>query len=238
MFLLAALGAAPAAAGWNAGAGVIVADRPYAGQPRKFIPLPMVSYRGPRFSVQGPHAAYKVWGFGPFGASVLLEYRFDGFDADDSPALSGMATRRGTLEGGLELKLPVPLPGRLMFNVALRGDLLSAHDGAYLNAGLSRRFAAGAVSLIPSAGATLRNGPVNRYYYGVRPEEARAGRPAYAPGASASPRLGLTVLWKTGESWAATLAARTTLLDGAIQASPIVSRSTLSNVFLALIHTF
>ena len=70
-------------------------------------------------------------------------------------------------------------------------DVGSASRGYEARLGYGYEWRSGPWSLRPDVSVSWRDAKLNNYYYGVRANEAIAGRAAYAPGAGTQAQLGL-----------------------------------------------
>lgn len=207
--------------GWTAGLGAIYITRAYKASDDRFVPLPFLSYRGPRLVVLGPRASYTLIQAGPVKASVAVAWRFAGYDPDDSRFLNGMEKRRDTLEAGASSEMK--LPAQFSLQADWRVDTLGRHNGYETAVGLRRAFQAGRFRLVPVAEWTYLSSNLADTYYGVRPSEATALRPAYRPGPAQTLSTGITVFYRTRENVSLLLGWRITRLPNELTDSPIVS---------------
>lgn len=76
------------------------------------------------------------------------------------------------------------------------------------------------------------------HYYGVRPEEARPGRPVYEPGSTLNGRLQLQAFYSLAPRWMLVGFLRLESLGREIEDSPIVEDSTSYFGLLALTYRF
>jgi outer membrane protein len=90
----------------------------------------------------------------------------------------------------------------------------------------------------PSAFLAFRNRQLNDYYYGVRPEEARPDRPAYAPGNGLQAWLGVYASYQLTEGWRLIAGGGVTLLDRDVADSPIVKSAVLPTGYLGAAYDF
>src|SRR5258708_34830646 len=68
----------------------------------------------------------------------------------------------------------------------------------------------------------MRNGVLNDYYYGVRPDEATPERPAYTARAGILPELGVWGAYGLTERWSLVLGYTISRLPSSISDSPVV----------------
>ena len=216
------------------GVGVVVNQSPYERGGSRVVAIPALTYVGKRVSLLGTSAQLRLGSLGPAQMRAQVRYSFERFDTD-SDELAGLERRRDTVMGGAGMR--VALPAGLALDLLGETDLLDRHGGQRATAGLARSWRLAGIDLTPVAGVEWLGSATAAHRYGVSEGEARDDRPAYEPGSTLSGILGLGAQYTIGT--ATTLMARgsLTLLDTAIQDSPIVVRDTLFSVFLALSYS-
>ncbi len=161
-----------------------------------------------------------------FGAGVRIH---GGWRPDDDPNLQGMETRRSSLDGYLNA---VWRTAPVTVGVHYYHDVLDANRGDAASLRLSRRFKAGKyLSLTPSIGVEWQNSRRVNYYYGVRPEEALPGRPAYTGTETVNTNAGLAAGYRLTESWLLSAGAFLTRYGSGITDSPIVVKRSSTTVY-------
>jgi len=227
--LLAVVAAAPVAAQgppptglrWSLGLGAISSPKPYRGADAELRVIPFLEATYGRLSFQGIRVGYTLVDGEELDLAVRARYRFAGYEADDSPFLAGMADRRGSVDGGLALEWR---RGRFGLAASAFADLLGRSDGAELavDASWAQPLAGRKLLLTPSLGLEWQNAGLVDYYYGVRPEEALPGRPAYEGEAMLTTRASLALLWRAAPRIAVLALVRADRLDDDVRSSPIV----------------
>ena len=206
--------------GWSIGVGAISSPEPYIGADDEILVIPVLSVTAGRFSFRGIGASWQLGEWGGFEAEALLRARFGGFEEDDSPFLEGMEDRRFSADLGLELSWEGELVGvRLVPAV----DVLDRSGGAEVALELFTPIQLGPVRLEPRAGAAWQSSGLVDYYYGVRPGEARPGRPAYRPGSTVNGTVGLFVFAPLADRVTFQSFIRFERLGSEIEDSPIVA---------------
>lgn len=204
------------------GAGAIVSSKPYRGVDPKIYPVPMFGYEGERFYLRGVGGGYRLlhkgrWSFGP-----VLQPRFDGYEEDDSRDLAGMDDRDLTLDGGVAMTWRT---NRGLLGVSWVTDLLGKHDGQELEFSYTAVLSHGGFDFIPSVGLRYKTDKLVDYYYGVKSDEVRAGRPAYEADEAMDPFVRLAVRRKLVGKWSLLGAVQCEWFDSEIKDSPIVDQS-------------
>lgn len=209
--------------GWSIGVGAISSPEPYIGADDEILVIPVLSVTAGRFSFRGIGAAWKIGEWGDFEAEALLRARFGGFEEEDSPFLEGMEDRRFSADLGLELSWEGE---RVGVRLVPAMDVLDRSGGAEVALELFTPIQLGPVRLEPRAGAAWQSSDLVDYYYGVRPGEARPGRPAYRPGSTVNGTVGLFAFAPLADRVSLQSFLRFEKLGGEIEDSPIVDDAT------------
>lgn len=206
---------------WSLGLGLVVQQHPYVGVGTRILPFPFVSYRNDNFFIEGLSAGYIVWHGRGMSLAITLSPRLGGYKASDSPALSGMANRNFTLDGGVAATLHRRWG---MLRLSGRSDLLGVYNGQILDLSYGMPLPVGRWHVMPSIGVRWQSSNLVDYYYGVTATEARPGRPAYRPGAATDPYFKLSVFSPAVDHWRLFASAGVEALDASITRSPIVAK--------------
>jgi outer membrane protein len=142
---------------------------------------------------------------GSLRVGLAVEPRF-GWESEAGTRVEGMEKRDFSIEGGPNIQWGTPAG---VFYASFYQDLGGASDAStaqvqFIRALVGRQ----ALRLNGLIGLQWFSARSNDYYFGVRPGEARPGRPAYSPSASVSVQAGL--------NGAYALTARGSLLFGAV----------------------
>ena len=182
-------------------------------------PLLMFEYKE-TFYVDLVRAGVRIWSSADkkLALGLAAEPRF-GFKAGDGVRLTGMATRRLSLEAGPNLEWETSLAS---FNLGWYGDVTGNSRGASARVSAYRQFVntsswdVGAYASVDRASAKVVN-----YYFGVPAAESTPGRALYLPGAATHWTLGLSGAWKFSPRHALLVGLQNTRLGGAAAGSPI-----------------
>ena len=167
---------------------------------------------------------------------LFLAHRFEGFPYDQVVgSIAGMAAR----QPGFDLGASYEVRGRYgaAYGEALR-NVTDASGGTEFRLGYRYDWRGGRFTLRPYVSLSLRDAKLNDYYYGVRPEEATATRPAYAPGSGANLQLGLYGAYALTERWRLVAGLGTTHWSKGVRGSPIVDGRAQNAVVLGLMYDF
>ncbi len=221
---------------FSAGAALIVSESPYRGTDPRFLPVPFLTYRGPRLQVTGLRASYSLLRNPSYSVSAIGQWRFSPYDADDSPALDGMHSRDPGLEAGVRLAGPRFLP--LETGLEIRGDSLGAHDGIAVALDLGRRVFVKNGFFRPALRLEWQSPELAEYLYGVSAAEARPGRPAYEPDDAFSVNLDGIYVRTLADRWEWTFMTGVNLLDSEVTDSPIVEQSAVWRTLMGIGYRF
>lgn len=225
---------------WALGIGIGVRERAYLDADRKVNALPLLFYenRYVRFAgttVEGKLLNHSLSPTQRLTGGLLLKYLPEGYKGSDSPALSGMAERKGGLMGGVGLGWQTPLAN---LGLEWTRDLSSHSKGQRLQVQVDRRFQMGAASFTPRLGAQWMDRKWVDYYYGVRASEALPGRPAYEGDAGVALEAGLRMDYALQRQHVIFLDLGLTHLPKEATNSPIVERSNLPRVSVGYLYRF
>jgi outer membrane protein len=214
------------AQGWNGsiGAGPAVFPKYVGGATLHLLAIPLISvnYKETVY-VELFRAGAVVFASADRKAAFGLaaEPRW-GFHSSDGQRLAGMTTRRTSIEGGPTFDWE---SGLADVNVSYFTDLSNGTGGRSLRASLSRDviksapFILTATVGIDHVDAALRN-----YYFGIRPSEATAARPAYAPGGGTDLLYGIDGSYAWDRHHSVVFGLNATRLSDSAMRSPIVER--------------
>ena len=258
-FLLASLLTVPATRAemrplWELGAGMAVLDLPhYRGSSARqthVLPMPYLIYRGEVLKADREGLRGLLFDSERFEVNVSLNGSLP-VSSDDDPLRQGMADLDPTVElgpsvnarlwqsadRGMRLEVRAPLrtaitvassPGQIgwLFSPNLLLQIRDPAGRAGWNLGLQ-------------AGPYFHDREYNTHFYGVRPAEAIAGRPAYdASGGYSGAQLTLTLTKRFPRWWVGGFLRYDTLAGSVIEDSPLVRRSDGVSAGLALSWVF
>ncbi len=213
----------------------IVRDTPYRDADSDNLLVPFLQYEGERLYFRGLALGWRVDPEAEIQIELIARTRLDGFEAQDSPVFAGMAERKRSLELGANVSRALG-PGRVAVEVFT--DALDRSGGQELDLLWRGDIGRGPFRLQPEFGLRWQSSDLVDYYYGVRADEAVAGRPAYRAGSALVPRVALNGLAPLGGNWG--LFARLSYddLPAEITDSPLVDRGSERRAFIGLVYGF
>jgi outer membrane protein len=218
------------------GLAVRAEQSPYAGGGTRYDLLPLYLYEGKRVFLHGSRVGLKLFDEESQRVDLFLDQRFEGY-ADDRlpPSLAGMAERGSGLDAGMSYRYRQTW-GTLQAEYLQ--DAAGFSKGSELRLSYSYDWRSGRLVLRPSLMVATRSARLNNYYYGVRPGEATATRPAYVPGSGINTTLGLYGSYALDGGWRLLGGVTHTLLDSKVKASPIIGKSAQTGVFFGAAYDF
>ncbi len=222
----------------SAGLGVMLRSEqsPYKGAGVSNDLVPLYLYEGKRFFLHDTRAGLKLAEEKSYRFDAFLEYRFEGFPYDRTPAsLAGMLTRRPSTDVGLSFRY---LSDWGNLNTEILHDADNVSKGAELRLGYSVDWQSDRWHLRPSLTLSRRNAHLNNYYYGVRHDEATPLRPEYMPGAGTDLSLGLYGYYELSKRWRLLGGIGANLPDAKVRNSPIVRSGAEPSVMVGAAYDF
>lgn len=226
---------------WSLGVGVASMQAPYRGMDREAKLLPFVRYENRYFKISGLGGEVKLPGLRLSDTQEInfgLVGRFDmsGYEADDSPFLTGMAERKGGLWAGARAEWDNPWA---TVTAEWTGDASGNSKGQKFSLGLERTWRLGQkFMLTPGVTATRHDQKYVDYYYGVRANEVRAGRAAYTGEAGTNVEVALRGMYVIDRNNSLMLSVGTTRLASEIKKSPLVNRTSENRIILGYVYRF
>lgn len=223
---------------WELGAGVGVLTLPdYRGsdeQRNLIFPIPYVVYRGEFLKVDRERIR------GLFYKTERLELSFSisgspPVRSEDNKAREGMSDLDPTVEFGPQLtillweKQPYKLTAQLPVRKVIATDLRSAHNAGLLSNPILnlniRDLGQAGWNLGLSGGPVFANRVYHQYFYGVEPEDAIPGRPAYdASGGYSGTQFTVALSKRFDNFWTGAFIRAYDLHGTAFDNSPLLER--------------
>lgn len=223
------------------GAGAVVSPRYPGSGALEVRPIPMINAKtgtanGGTLYLRGTEAGYDHMVSDRVSVGVVGNYRFE--RDDDAAELQGMADVDGAFEVGPKVR--AQLTPNWGVEAKALADVSNAHDGYTARVGTDYRTKlTDRVDSFATVGLNYGSENFNNTYYGVRPAEARADRPAYSPDSGISHvdamvggSYALNPCWKVK----AGLGADVLVSD--VADSPLVEQTVQPKMLVGLSYTF
>ena len=229
-----ALSDAMADGGAGEGAVVRIESSIYRGQGVRYDYLPVNLYFGKHAYWHADRIGVK-WDLDAASrVDLFLAHRYEGTPQNETvQVLAGMAMREQGADLGVGYRRRFDwgtLYGEFLHNVD--GD----SEGSELRVGYKQERAYGRLRYSPQVMLSWRDGKLNNYYYGVRPDEATATRPAYEAGAGMNLQFALYATYPLAERWKVLAGVAATQWSGSVRHSPIVESGLQTTVSLGLLY--
>jgi outer membrane scaffolding protein for murein synthesis (MipA/OmpV family) len=209
--------------------------RAYKGVGNATSLFPVLQYENAWLDIWGPVADIKLHDEGPLLAVLRARYIDSGYDASDSPALTGMQDRKNSVWLGTKLQWRTSV-AHLTAEWLADGSRHS--KGQQLNLKAETLLNAGPVRIVPRVGLQWLDAKAVDYYYGVRTSESRAGRAAYQGSSAVNPEIGARFLYNITPSQSTFVDVSATALGSSIKRSPIVERTWVPTLRLGYVYGF
>jgi MipA family protein len=222
----------------SSGLGFIMrlAPSPYRDAGTKGDLSPLYLYEGDRVFLRSTRAGIKVVNRGANQFDVFVDKRVEGHPLKSRPAsLAGMDVRTNATDAGVAWRFNT---GQGELEAQYLRDVSSGHHGSEVRLGYGVDWQSGRLTLRPAVTLAWRDARLNDYYFGVRPSEATAARPAYSAGAGINTTLGLDATYALSRGWRVLGGVSATLLGSQITNSPVVSKRVLPSLYVGAAYDF
>jgi len=217
------------------GPGAWITVEPYKGMHTIVYPVPVVAAVSAPFYFFIDTAGCRVFSDSNMTFDLIGKIRTDGYDADRSEDFDGMHERQMRFDVGGEFGISGDW-GNLYTRILT--DALAQHEGQEFRVTYVKPFKFEKSKISPSLGFALLSNNLANYYYGVRDDEARPGRPAYDPGASVNWFVGLDANYQLNDNWTLITSITYYWLDSNIRNSPIVDKDYTISILAGAMYRF
>ena len=234
----------PSASSWALGVGAMTRQKAYAGIDRDNMAIPFVQYENRYVSIMGPQIGFKLLSLDLAPSQSLnfdLVARYDGSgydddDIEDTPILAGMRERKSGFWAGARIEWKTDW---VDVSAEALGDASGNSKGKRFNLGVEKTWHIGERLMItPRVAANWQDKKYVDYYYGVRADEARAGRAAYRGDSGVNAEVGIRAMVMFDARHSAFVDLEVSTLAKEIKDSPLVDRSTENRVVLGYLYRF
>ena len=220
------------------GLGIAVADTEvqYRGKDNSTSLIPLILYDNQYLHVFGNTVDLKLPSLSHLHFAVRAKYALgDGYKASQSDYLYGMAERKG----GLWLGGAASWDSQLVTLSASWTKATNDSKGQQFEVNAEHGFRSGRFQLTPHVGVVRSDKKYVDYYYGVRPDEVRADRPAYAgTDAATEVSAGVRVNYALSRQQMLLLDVSDTHRGSAITDSPLVDKASTPSVKAGYLYLF
>lgn len=220
---------------WGIGAGVVALEKPYRDFDTETLTMPVISYENRWISASVPTFDVKLYSGAALSLRLRARYAGDGYEADDSPTLSGMDERKASLWAGGAIVLKTRFANVTGEYLA---DAMSESKGARARIQVDRRFAAGRFGVTPRVAVERVDAKYVNYYYGVRLSEVTATRPFHEGEAATNVHAGVRVDYTPALHHMLFLDLGAIRFGSPVEASPLVDKPNQTSLGLGYVYRF
>ena len=220
---------------FSLGVGAAVVQKAYRDIDPEVLPIPIISYENHWLDISVPRADLKIYSTESFSVRLRARYAGDGYDADDSPFLQGMADRKGSFWAGGALRYDTKFA---RFSAEVLADASGYSEGNRAKLAIERRFSSGAFGITPRLGIEWVDSKFVDYYYGVKSTETRSGREFYAGKSTANADIGVRLDYRPAVRHTVFIDAGATFFGSSIKDSPLVDSSTQTMLGIGYVYRF
>jgi outer membrane protein len=219
---------------WALGASYRVQTSPYQDETTLDDFIPLIIYNGERTYLAGTSLGVHLVDNDKWEIDSFIAYRFGGFNEENSDFLDGME-RDDSVDLGVSFTRNTNW-GDFSFTPA--ADISGNHRGWETEFRWQRDYERGRWRWQPWIGVTYQDSELSQYYYGVEPDEAEIGRPAYDTDDSTSASIGANIDFRLNSNIYLSLSLEQERLDSKLADSPIVDERNLFKMSFGIRHAF
>lgn len=197
--------------------------------------LPYFEYKSNNFSVDVQSIKYSLYEESAINVNLLGQFRFDGYETNDSAFLAGMKDRDNAFELGANLTYQSKW-GEI--GATFLNDVSNAYQGSEILLSFNKKYFYQKMVFIPEIGVSKQSSALVDYYYGVMESETNSERIAYKGKSTTNLNFSLMALYMLNEKTKFLMGIQSTKYGNKISNSPIVNRSSKSDAFAAVIYSF
>jgi outer membrane scaffolding protein for murein synthesis (MipA/OmpV family) len=197
--------------------------------------IPLLLYNGKYVFARGTAFGVHVLDKPALELNLLARIGFEFLEPGDNAFYEGIEPRKQTLEGGAEMRVRGHWGE---FQAAWLTDTLDRHRGQSAELSYRYDFDYGRLTVSPFVSWEWRDSDMTNYYYGVSADEARPGRPEYAPGDSQWISFGLRTTYAMTERALFFGNIGFGSVDPAVEKSPIVGANNTTTLYMGGSYAF
>jgi outer membrane protein len=218
---------------WGLGAGVGLKQSPYKGDDTRLSAIPLFYFDNKWVHAAGTTIDFRIGKWSSVLFTLRARYALgEGYDGSDADVLNGMESRKAAFWYGPALSWHTAYG-------TLSGEFLTgANKGQKASVEFGKAFRVNDFSIEPHIGVDWLSRNYVDYYYGVLPNEVRAGRGLYSGRATYNVSIGTKFDYQITRHQLVTLDIGVTHLGSHITDSPIIGRKFVPGVKLGYLYQF
>ncbi|RKZ40324.1 MAG: hypothetical protein DRQ49_08745 [Gammaproteobacteria bacterium] len=219
--------------GWHGilGLGILFRREAIEAVDHRIWPLPYMIMRRGNFFIERLKVGYRVIDGAEGHVNMIIRPRLEGFEANNSPLLEGMADRELSLDAGISSMMR---QGTVEINFSAMTDVLRHSKGEEMAISIGKTYIlTGKKTLFtPRIGIKWQNDELVNYYYGVRTTEAKEERPAYQGEATVNYTGAINATYSLSKRSTLFMDVEYERFGDDISDSPLVDGEQIFNIFL------
>ncbi|MEM1190052.1 MAG: MipA/OmpV family protein [Pseudomonadota bacterium] len=220
---------------WGIGLGALIEDEGYRDLDFDTSAIPVLYMGNKYFRFFANQLDFQLVNNERVMFGLKLEGRFDGFEAKDDPYFEGMEDRDGGFFAGVRAEYKTPY-GNIVGE--WQSDVSGNSDGSYGALGSYWSFRTGRGLWVPKVALEYYDSSYTDYYFGVRPDEVRADRPAYEADSAIHLDVGLDYIFDLADRHQLITSVKYRRYDSEVKDSPLVDASGSPRVNIGYLYTF
>lgn len=221
--------------GWFYGVFSSYKSSYYKGIKGDTFGLPIIGYKGPRFSILGPRASYRLTNNESMQTNALILFKSSGYKSSDSVYLEDMSNRSGSLFGGIDARIKQQ---NVTYTFSYLHDLQNRSGGQEMKLGTSYSHNVGPFFFKPNIALNYWDRAFTNYYVGIRENESNNVRNTYNPSAAVNYSAGLNFATPILFNGFTRASISHHWLDSTISKSPIVDQKSYWTINLSFTRFF
>ncbi|MGX5056684.1 MipA/OmpV family protein [Enterobacter asburiae] len=200
--------------------------------------LPYIGLNYQQFYIDGTEMGYTLLDNPTNTLKLKVWYLDVQYDASDgrSAALRSLNNRHSTMLAGASYLFTTPIGG---FQTTLGIDALKQSKGVTANFSWILMKQWGGLTFVPMTGVDWNNGQQNRYYYGIKENEARrSGLEVWKPHSSAIPFVSLAANYDWQNNWNSWAELTGRLYSSTLTGSPMVNKNAIAELTAGFSYSF
>lgn len=221
---------------WTLGLGAYGVSSPYDKEAKEEGAFPYIAYRNSWISIDPSGVTLKAISDDRCEVELLAAPRFMNTEPGDIQRYADMDRDIGL---DLGARAGCDFGGGFGSSLSYKADVIGTSNGHEIDVSVAKNFAfAEGFGLDVRGGTYWRDNDLSRYLYGVFDDEARLGRPAYAPGASFVPFGNFAFSLGITKHLTAAATFETEIYTRNIKNSPIIDREAIGTGTFSLFYNF
>lgn len=221
---------------WTVGVGAYGVSSPYDKNGKEQGAFPYIAFRNSWISIDPSGIALKALSQDSCKLELLAAPRFMISEPSDVKKYADMDRDIGL---DLGARAGCQFGSGFASSVAYKADVSGKSKGHEVDVSLTKNFmVTERIGIDLKGGTYWRDNDLSRYLYGVFDNEARSGRPSYAPGSNFVPYAGVTLSLGITKHLTAAASFETEIYTKKIKKSPIIDTEAIGSGTVSIFYSF